>query len=138
MHNQKPEYADSTYMSQQKPSQGLSVAHPINALFALDGKRVGARHHGTIGIGFQDGATVQISVGEGLIRVQPELPAKADLWMKCTSNAWERLLSGEGEAVQLMTDGALRLAGDTSWLSFLATVCEPPKSSLGVRFAAAM
>lgn len=137
MHNQKQESADSTFMSQPKPSQGPNAAHPIDALFALDGKRVGVRHQGTIGIGFHDGTSAQIAVGEGVIRVQSELPAKADLWMKCTSKAWELLLSGEGEAGQLLTEGALRLAGDTSWLSFLATVCEPPKSSLGVRFAAA-
>lgn len=124
-------------MSQAIHPDSPSMAHPTDALFALDGKRVGARHQGTIGIGFQDGATVQIAVAQGMIRVKSELPEKADLWMKCAANAWERLVSGEVEVGQLMTEGALRLAGDTSWLSFLATVCEPPKSSLGVRFATA-
>lgn len=114
-----------------------TIPHPRDALFALEGKRVAYRHRGTIGISFHDGATVQIALADGLVRVLPELPEKADLWLKCTQSGWESLLSGQTEAETLLAEGALRLAGDVSWLSVLANVCEPPKNSLGVRLTAA-
>lgn len=124
-------------MNQDNPSEHRASPHPQDALFALEGKRVAYRHQGTIGIGFQDGVHVQIAIADGVVRVQRELPEKADLWLKCTRNAWESLLSGEGEIGKLLAEGTLRLAGDVSWLSLLANVCEPPKTALGVRLAAA-
>lgn len=122
-----------------------ATAHPIpegvslaveRALLGLALRAVSPRHEAVIGIAPSDCAPFCLRIGGGRIVVERELPAQAHLWMRCDARDLDLLMEGGGDLEAWLQEGRIRVAGEARWLTLLAECCAPPKSVLGVRFAA--
>lgn len=122
--------------AQNLPPQGQHILAAERALCGLAARAVSPRHQATIGIATRDCAPFCLRIAGGRIAVERALPEQAHLWVRCDARDLHLLMEGEGDLGAWLHEGRIRVAGEARWLTLLAECCAPPKSVLGVRFAA--